>query len=581
MEQVRTWPHPAFRIEHIKGSKNPDIICFGPDVTTSTAEHWLKKHTKAKWVWAKQKWTIEELASLDAETLPGYLIDLSDENTVQRTWLKALHANATSKLELKEASSRLESLMSFIQSVANAENIYALLSLLRDEMKAFEVVGDPVLLLEKSHAHSQLYYFRGRETFLRSLPEVPRGGPRVRIHDANDRQFLANQMGRPFGKIIAFPIAQERSSGWQIHPVIFFEHRMEDGDLPQFIDSVAQRLQAVSLALDQLVLEIELKRASQLWEKTFDGIEEPIAILDLDGELVRSNRHFVERGLTGKERGLIKNGDHFFQVEDYEIRIKGVGPVLSTVVDYQDLTKAMMLRERMVQIEKMSAIGHLAGHIAHELNNPLTGIRSFAQILIQQLQGKSQIAEDLKEVEDATKRCQDIILNLLEFSKGNLDSHMRLCDLNDIVNKTLPFLKSAMGRHERIVEIPEKPLPVEVEPQLMQQVVFNLVNNACQAMDFENGRIEVTTSETMRGDAQYAVLSIKDSGPGIPKELQSVIFEPFFTTKAEGQGTGLGLSFSREFVRKLGGEIICESEVGHGATFHVLLPLAKAGVKAS
>jgi signal transduction histidine kinase len=580
-EQVRGWPHPSFRIEQIKSSKNPEIICFGPDVTLSTAEHWMKKHAKAKWVWVKQRWTANEMADLGSQFFPGYFIDLSDESTIHRTWCKVLQTNSSSKLELKEASFRLESLINFIQSVANADNIYQLLSRLRDEMKAFEVVGDPVLLLEKSHGHSQLYYFRGRETYLRSLPEVPRGGHRVRIHDANDRQFLANQMGRPFGKIIAFPIAQERSSGWQINPVIFFEHRMEDADLPQFIDSVAQRLQAVSLALDRLVLEIELKRASQLWEKTFDGIEEPIAILDLDGEIVRSNRHFVERGLTGLERGLIKNGERLFQVENYDIRIKGMGPVLSSVVDYQDVTKAMMLRERVVQVEKMSAIGHLAGHIAHELNNPLTGIRSFAQILMKQLEERSQFFNDLREVEDAARRCQEIILNLLEFSKGNLDSQTHLCDLNDIVNRTLPFLKSAMGRHESVIEIHGKPLPVEVEPQLMQQVVFNLVNNACQAMGEKNGRIEVSTSETTRKNICYAVLSIRDSGPGIPKELQSLIFEPFFTTKKEGQGTGLGLSFSREFVRKLGGDIICDPQVERGALFHVLLPMAKAGVKAS
>jgi|GEM_PF-2477795 len=591
LDEVRTWPHPAFRLEQINTSKNPDVLCFGPDVSLSTAEHWMSKFSKATWVWAKEGWATDDFNQLEPEHFPGFLIDLKDRATLSRIWSKALRTksgaavsdspDAVSRVDLKEASFRLESLMNFIQSVANANDIFELLGRLREEMKAFEVVGDPVLLLAKAHATSQLYYFRGHETYLKSLMEAPPAGHRVRIHDPIDRQFLANQMGRPFGKVIAFPIAQERSSGWQIHPVIFFEHRMEDADLPQFIESVAQRLQAVSLALDRLVLEIELKRSSQLWEKTFDGIEEPIAILDLSGEIVRSNRHFVERSLNGDEHGVIKNGDNLFQVETYDIRIKGQGPVLSSVVHYHDITTPMDLRERMIQIEKMSAIGHLAGHIAHELNNPLTGIRGLAQILLQQMQGKAtaQMIDDLMEVEKASKRCQDIILNLLEFSKGNLDSQMRVCDLNEIVLKTLPFLKSAVGRYEQDIQIQESELAVEVEPQLMQQVVFNLVNNACQALDGQKGVIAVSTSDQTRDGVHYAVLTVKDSGPGIAPELQNLIFEPFFTTKKEGQGTGLGLSFSRDFVRKLHGDIICESKPGEGAAFHVLLPISKSGVQ--
>lgn len=574
-DEVRTWPHQAFRLEQIAASKKPDILCFGPDVAATTAAHWMGKFSKATWVWAKDRWSKDDLEALDGRFFPGFLIDLSDRVTLSRIWSKALRTRSGG------TSFRLESLMSFIQSVANANDIFELLGRLREEMKAFEVVGDPVLLLAKAHGISQLYYFRGKETYMKALTDAPPAGHRVRIHDPIDRQFLANQMGRPFGKVVAFPIAQERSSGWQIHPVIFFEHRMEDADLPQFIESVAQRLQAVSLALDRLVLEIELKRSSQLWEKTFDGIEEPIAILDLSGEIVRGNRHFVARGLTGAEQGVIKHDDNLFQVENYDIRIKGEGPVLSTVVHYHDITKPMDLRERMIQIEKMSAIGHLAGHIAHELNNPLTGIRSLAQILLGQMQSSAtkQMLGDLIEVEKAAKRCQDIILNLLEFSKGNLDSQMRVCDLNEIVRKTLPFLKSAIGQFDQNIQIQSSELPVEVEPQLMQQVVFNLVNNACQALNGEKGSIGVGTSEQTRDGIRYAVLTVRDSGPGIPEELQKLIFEPFFTTKKEGQGTGLGLSFSRDFVRKLHGDIICESKLGEGAAFHVLLPVCQTGVQ--
>ncbi len=309
-----------------------------------------------------------------------------------------------------------------------------------------------------------------------------------------------------------------------------------------------------------------------LWEKTFDGIEEPIAIIGLDGELVRSNRHFVARGLKGSEEGLIKNGDAVFRVERYDIRIKEQGPILSAVVHFHDVSTPMNLRERMIQMEKMSAIGHLAGHIAHELNNPLTGIRSLTQFILSQVAERPSLHSDLSEVEKAAQRCQEIILNLLDFSKGNLDSKKTVCDLNEIISKTLPFLKSAIGLFEYEIELFPKPILVEVEPHLMQQVVFNLVNNACQALHNNIGKLRVLTAIDEKG----AVMSVEDSGPGIPRDLQNLIFEPFFTTKQEGQGTGLGLSFSRDFVRRLGGEIFCESEPGKGAIFRVVLPLAKA-----
>jgi signal transduction histidine kinase len=125
-----------------------------------------------------------------------------------------------------------------------------------------------------------------------------------------------------------------------------------------------------------------------------------------------------------------------------------------------------------------------------------------------------------------------------------------------------------MGRFRSDVQLSEKALPVRVEPHLIQQVIFNLVNNACQAMR-ERGEIGVFTLASEEG----AVLEVTDTGPGIDDELKERIFEPFFTTKNEGEGTGLGLSLSRDFVRQFGGELDLESTPGQGSRFRVRLPL--------
>jgi two-component system NtrC family sensor kinase len=151
-----------------------------------------------------------------------------------------------------------------------------------------------------------------------------------------------------------------------------------------------------------------------------------------------------------------------------------------------------------------------------------------------------------------------------------MEKKVQIMDLNEIAKKTLPFLKSATGKFRSDIQLSEGELLVKVEPHLMQQVIFNLVNNACQAMK-EKGEISVHT----RKMSTWAVLEVKDTGPGIEPDLKERIFEPFFTTKAEGEGTGLGLSLSRDFVRQFGGDLEFESARGEGSTFRVRLPLER------
>ena len=143
-----------------------------------------------------------------------------------------------------------------------------------------------------------------------------------------------------------------------------------------------------------------------------------------------------------------------------------------------------------------------------------------------------------------------------------------MTDLNEIAKRTLPFLKSATGKFRSDIELSAEELPVKVEPHLLQQVIFNLVNNACQAMK-DKGEISVRTHK----EDAWAILEVRDTGPGIDHQLKDRIFEPFFTTKVEGEGTGLGLSLSRDFVRQFGGDLDFVSEHGQGTTFRVRLPL--------
>ena len=218
----------------------------------------------------------------------------------------------------------------------------------------------------------------------------------------------------------------------------------------------------------------------------------------------------------------------------------------------------------------MSAVGLLAGNIAHELNNPLTGLRSLSQVLLQEVPESEQLHRDLKEIEQGVQRCEEIIHSLLNFSNVGSDSRIRKTDLGKLTASTLSFLKSAMRDHSTQIELGEEAFWVQVEPHMMQQVIFNLVNNACQSMT-EPGELRIEIKE----ESGAVHLSVTDRGRGIRPDHLPHIFDPFYTTKEEGQGTGLGLSMSRTVVESFGGKIVVETQVGQGTTFTVTLPGGK------
>lgn len=481
----------------------------------------------------------------------------------------------TNEVESRRASqnniSRVRDIIGFIKELSQVFDIGDIVPLIRRHLKEHHLLESPILFVPRAEDFGDFYHLRSSEPFRTRFRGRWTVSSRIRVNESEDSQFLANGLSRPFGKVLCFPLITARHQKEIFKsPLLMFEHNLPGKELEALVPILAEKLQPVSWALDRLILEQELKSTSKDWEMTFDELSEPIAILDHDGRVLRCNAHWREdfKGVLHSQSPHFRSGELLFAVEKYPIRMSSDGPPLSWVVYLRDETRSRKLKSQVVQVEKMSAIGQLAGHIAHELNNPLTGIRSLSQVLITETSPESQVHKDLHEVEKASARCQGIINNLLDFSKGGFEQKVTVMDLNEIARKTLPFLKSAISRFRNDIELSEDQLLVKVEPQLMQQVIFNLINNACQAMK-EKGEISVRT----RSDGQWAILEIEDTGPGVADELKERIFEPFFTTKVEGEGTGLGLSLSRDFVRQVGGELECESQMGVGSLFRVRLPL--------
>ena len=494
---------------------------------------------------------------------------------------------AESKIQVEAKLTKINELIQFVKDLTFQREVEDLLLLLRKESRLFHGALDPVLVCTIPSKGPVILYLRAGVIIERQTRGGFLGGSKFRSHQQSDSQFLANELGRPFGRVIFFPLPTARGG-------IFFEHSMDPETQARFVTWVQERLQAVGLALDRILYESELKFASSLWEQTFDGIEEPVAVVDQNFQLLRANKNFssdlilgrcfehfakrvescqgcpLPRSVVGQDSfaGQVRRDHKTFEVHSYPIRLEEGDPHASTFVNhYVDVTKSKMLQGQLVQAEKLAALGQLAGHIAHELNNPLSGIRSLAQILLKTLPQETTLAGDLSEVEKAATRCQKIIENLLEFSRDQDASEVAPVDLNDVLKKTLPLLKTAMGALTSEIEMTDNPVFVRASSQLLQQVVFNLVINACQAMG-EKGHLLLRVSAA----DGWGEFMVQDSGLGIPVEIQERIFEPFFTTKESGLGTGLGLSMCREIVESFRGKISFENNPEGGARFFVRLP---------
>jgi len=240
--------------------------------------------------------------------------------------------------------------------------------------------------------------------------------------------------------------------------------------------------------------------------------------------------------------------------------------------------REMELRRHIQQAEKMSALGTTIAGIAHELNNPLTGILGYAE-LVRNSRSLEQCKADVEAIAKETERCAKIVKNLLTFARRG-DPHRSLCDihkhLEDVLDLCSPQMRLDNIELQTLMctDVP----PIWADCDMIQQVFLNLAQNAHHALKETEGprRLKIQTCKT----DGYVRIVFQDSGPGISRENLKNIFDPFFTTKGVGRGTGLGLSVSYAIVAEHGGTISAESEEGRGATFTVELPagLPSSGV---
>jgi len=373
----------------------------------------------------------------------------------------------------------------------------------------------------------------------------------------------------------------------------------ENHRLQRLVAERNDELERLNRDLDERLAQrsAALVRAAQEWRASFDAIGDPMAILRDGGcEVVRSNTAFAKAaGVALTELSGLRCADHsygslpcparcamaFAEPSERELvfgdrtwllrsfPFSGDGE-RGAVVVFKDVTDEREVGRRLFHAEKMSAVGQLAGGVAHEINNPLGGILAFAQMMAREESRSEEDKESLRLIQDAAMRAKRIVESLLRFSRRPKPDERGRVDLAVVCDDALFLLLSQLkDRRYDVVRAYEPAIAVGNANQL-QQIVVNLVVNAIQAMP-EGGRIMVGTGPAGPGRVRFTVT---DEGAGIPDEVAKRIFEPFFTTKPEGQGTGLGLSICYQIAEEHGGSILAENAPGMGACFSVELPAA-------
>jgi two-component system, NtrC family, sensor kinase len=245
-------------------------------------------------------------------------------------------------------------------------------------------------------------------------------------------------------------------------------------------------------------------------------------------------------------------------------------PAGTTVLVIVDVSERARLRRELQEKERLAALGVLAAGIAHEVNTPLTGISSYAQLLLADTPVSDPRYAILKKMEQQTFRASHLVNNLLDFA-ANRKRQIEIVSLRDAILSTVSIHDEALRSKDVRVEV-DAPDDYFVDASFLdlQQVLTNLLLNARDAVS-PGGNIRIS----LAGRPECALLTVRDDGHGIPEALREEIFKPLVTTKKDRGGTGLGLAISDRIVRTLGGEIAAANNEEGGATFSILLPLSK------
>ncbi|MBW6519917.1 MAG: PAS domain S-box protein [Desulfoarculaceae bacterium] len=373
----------------------------------------------------------------------------------------------------------------------------------------------------------------------------------------------------------------------------------------------------ISDLTEQQLAEIEVRKARELWEQTFDAIDDIVTVHDLDMRIIRANRaagvltqmdpaeligkwcYEVFRGAdepchdcpeilarmtqTNQQANIYyKNLRKTFTVTS--VPLLEQSGIVGFVAIAKDITDYLQMEERLRQSQKMEAVGVLAGGISHDFNNILVPILGYAELAESRIAADDPLRSDLQQIIKGALRAKDMIAQILAVSR-KAPQKKQSFQPQLVVREVLQLLRASLPA---TIEIKTKFADdcgmILADPTQLHQIVLNLCRNAQYAMNESGGVLQVSLAKTIIGKEDsrlldsglvpgvYSVLEVSDSGCGMNREILEQIFEPYFTTKGQGKGTGLGLSVVHGIVKSYHGHIAVQSEPGKGTSFQVYLP---------
>lgn len=381
------------------------------------------------------------------------------------------------------------------------------------------------------------------------------------------------------------------------------DYVMKD-NLPRLIPAVERELRDADVRREHRLAEERLKQAAQEWRTTFDSIADWVSIHDRDFKITRLNHSCAAafgkhpRELIGRTcyklihgtEGPVNECPHaktmktgkpavgeFYDphMDCYlEVATSPVfderGEVVASVHITRDITERKHMEGQLLIADRLASIGELSAGIAHEINNPLTSVLGFTELL-RDRELPADVREKIDLISRETERASGIARNLLTFSRRH-DEAKAMVNVNDVIASVLELRSYQQKVNNIEVECHTTELPeVDADYFRLQQVFLNIVINAEYFMieAHQGGCLRITTEL----DDDVVRVTFTDDGPGIPEKDLGHLFDPFFTTKAVGKGTGLGLSICHGIVTGHGGDIYARSAPGKGATFVVELPV--------
>src|SRR6516162_3936338 len=291
-------------------------------------------------------------------------------------------------------------------------------------------------------------------------------------------------------------------------------------------------------------------------------VREFCSMHNIYNDLIRQTN---EAGRSLNKSMIVIAGDSKRKIVNMSVQRIGEGEGAQFVHVFQDCADLRTMEERLVQSERLATIGRFASQIAHEIRNPLSSITLNVELLEDELDGTAEEARGLiRSVLKELDRLNDIVGEYLQFSRFP-KPHLKRGHADNAIQELIANFKAPSNVKIEVKLMPSSP-EIWLDERLLRQVLENLVRNGVEAIEGP-GAVRIETDVVDR----FFVIRVKDTGRGIPPEIQPRLFEPFFTTKAHG--TGLGLATSQQIIFEHNGHLVVESQAGKGSTFSILLPI--------